>query len=167
MFKPSDSATRTNSSIKWPNHNTVNKINRFPALRDNLSRKAGSCHSFCIPIAIGRQKSTPYLSCHRDKFPAKVPGHYTVLRQVTPTPLQAGPMKYGPCEVFALFHRASLTHKTFAYNIKILVFFYIYYMNEYNENDATHKHRNKRHYGVYTIVVRKAGSDITKMKHKI
>ena len=32
-----------------------------------------------------------------------------------------------------------MTHKTFAYNIKILEFFYIYYMNEYNENDATHK----------------------------
>jgi len=37
-------------------------------------------------------KSTPYLSCHRDNFPAKVPGLVAGwLRQVTQPPFIAGP----------------------------------------------------------------------------
>jgi len=38
-------------------------------------------------------KSTPYLSCHRDKFPAKVPGPVAGwLCQVTQPPFIAGPL---------------------------------------------------------------------------
>jgi hypothetical protein len=38
-------------------------------------------------------KSTPYLSCHRDNFPAKVPGPVAgCLRQVTQPPFIAGPL---------------------------------------------------------------------------
>ena len=38
-------------------------------------------------------KSTPYLSCHRDNFPAKVPGPVAGwLRQVTQPPFIAGPL---------------------------------------------------------------------------
>ena len=38
-------------------------------------------------------KSTPYLSCHRDNLPAKVPGPVTGwLRQVTQPPFIAGPL---------------------------------------------------------------------------
>jgi hypothetical protein len=38
-------------------------------------------------------KSTPYLSCHRDHFPAKVPGPVAGwLRQVTQPPFIAGPL---------------------------------------------------------------------------
>jgi len=37
-------------------------------------------------------KSTPYLSCHRDNFPAKEPGPVAGwLRQVTQPPFIAGP----------------------------------------------------------------------------
>jgi len=39
-------------------------------------------------------KSTPYLSCHRDNFPAKVPGPVAGwLRQVTQPPFIAGPLE--------------------------------------------------------------------------
>jgi hypothetical protein len=38
-------------------------------------------------------KSTPYLSCHRDNFLAKVPGPVAGwLRQVTQPPFIAGPL---------------------------------------------------------------------------
>jgi hypothetical protein len=38
-------------------------------------------------------KSTPYLSCHRDYFSAKAPGHVAGwLRQVTQPPFIAGPL---------------------------------------------------------------------------
>jgi len=38
-------------------------------------------------------KSTPYLSCHREKFPAKAPGPVPGwLRQVTQPPFIAGPL---------------------------------------------------------------------------
>jgi hypothetical protein len=38
-------------------------------------------------------KSTPYLSCHRDNFPAKVPGPVAGwLRQLTQPPFIAGPL---------------------------------------------------------------------------
>jgi len=42
-------------------------------------------------------KSTPYLSCHRDNFPAKVPGPVAGwLRQVTQPPFIAGPLALMP-----------------------------------------------------------------------
>jgi len=37
-------------------------------------------------------KSTPYLSCHREKFPAKVPGPARCPRHVTQPPFIAGPL---------------------------------------------------------------------------
>ena len=44
-------------------------------------------------IRIWKAKSTPYLSCHRDNFPAKVPGPVAGwLRQVTQPPHIAGPL---------------------------------------------------------------------------
>jgi hypothetical protein len=45
-------------------------------------------------------KSTPYLSCHRDNFTAKVPGPVAgCLRQVTQPPFIAGPLAGILCNV--------------------------------------------------------------------
>ena len=64
--------------------------------RDNFSATYKTCtattperNKNCTRMA----KSTPYLSCHRDNFPAKVPGPVTGwLRQVTQPPFIAGPL---------------------------------------------------------------------------
>jgi hypothetical protein len=44
-----------------------------------------------------------------------------------------------------------MNRKTYDYNIYVLEFFYIYYINENNENDITQV-RNERHYGIYINV---------------
>ena len=50
---------------------------------------APACNKLCTMTA----KSTPYLSCHRDNFPAKVSGLVAGwLRQVTQPPFIAGPL---------------------------------------------------------------------------
>jgi hypothetical protein len=50
---------------------------------------APALNKICTKMA----KSTPYLSCHRDNFPAKVPGPMAGwLRQVTQPPFIAGPL---------------------------------------------------------------------------
>jgi len=67
-------------------------------------------------------KSTPYLSCHRDYFPAKAPGHVAGwLRQVTQPPFIAGPLgvktlahnKFSLIEIY-LEIKFSSTYQDFA-----------------------------------------------------
>jgi hypothetical protein len=61
----------------------------FPAVYQNCTATAPERNKICTMTA----KSTPYLSCHRDKFLAKEPGPVTGwLRQVTQPPFIAGPL---------------------------------------------------------------------------
>jgi len=61
----------------------------FRPLRNLVSRSLTNTINFVS----GWAKSTPYLSCHRDNFPAKVPGLVAGwLRQVTQPPHIAGPL---------------------------------------------------------------------------
>lgn len=60
---------------------------KFPATYKPCTAIAHSGNKPCTRTA----KSTPYLSCHRDNFPAKVPGLVAGwLRQVTQPPFIAG-----------------------------------------------------------------------------
>jgi hypothetical protein len=59
----------------------------------HLSKLYRDRASALVKFVHGRQKHVPYLSCHRDNFPAKVPGPVTGwLRQVTQPPFIAGPL---------------------------------------------------------------------------
>jgi hypothetical protein len=61
----------------------------FPATYNNCTAITPTPNKNCTWLA----KSTPYLSCHRDYFPAKVPGPLAGwLRQVTQPPFIAGPL---------------------------------------------------------------------------
>jgi hypothetical protein len=60
-----------------------------PTNYHNCTATAHACNKNCTMTA----KSTPYLSCHRDYFSAKVPGSVAGwLRQVTQPPFIAGPL---------------------------------------------------------------------------
>jgi len=60
----------------------------FPATYQTCTAIAPAPNKICTMTA----KSTPYLSCHRDNFLAKVPGPVAGwLRQVTQPPFIAGP----------------------------------------------------------------------------
>jgi hypothetical protein len=61
----------------------------FPAVYQTCTATAPARNKTCTRTA----KSTPYLSCHRDNFLAKVPGPVAGwLRQVTQPPFIAGPL---------------------------------------------------------------------------
>jgi hypothetical protein len=61
----------------------------FPAGYQTYIATAPARNKTCTWTA----KSTPYLSCHREKFPAKEPGPVAGwLRQVTQPPFIAGPL---------------------------------------------------------------------------
>jgi hypothetical protein len=61
----------------------------FPVVYQTCTAIAPALNKICTMTA----KSTPYLSCHRDYFPAKVPGQVAGwLRQVTQPPFIAGPL---------------------------------------------------------------------------
>jgi hypothetical protein len=66
----------------------------FPAVYQTCTAIAPARNKTCTcPDSYREAKSTPYLSCHRDNFPAKVPGPVTGwLRQVTQPPFIAGPL---------------------------------------------------------------------------
>jgi hypothetical protein len=60
-----------------------------PSVYKTCTATAPACNKNSTRTA----KSTPYLSCHRDNFPAKVPGPVAGwLRQVTQSPFIAGPL---------------------------------------------------------------------------
>jgi hypothetical protein len=65
-----------------------------PAVYQTCTATAPACNKTCTRADSYRQaKSTPYLSCHRDNFPAKVPGPVAGwLRQITQPPFIAGPL---------------------------------------------------------------------------
>ena len=59
-----------------------------PAVNQTCTATTPECNKTCTMTA----KSTPYLSCHRDSFPAKAPGHLAgCLRQVTGHPCRQAP----------------------------------------------------------------------------
>jgi hypothetical protein len=61
----------------------------FPAVYQTYTATVPARNKTCTWTA----KSTPYLSCHRDNFPAKAPGRVIGwLRQVTQPPFIAGPL---------------------------------------------------------------------------
>jgi hypothetical protein len=61
----------------------------FSAAYQTCTATAPAPKKICTRTA----KSTPYLSCHRDNFSAKVPGPVAGwLRQVTQPPFIAGPL---------------------------------------------------------------------------
>jgi len=61
----------------------------FPAVYQTCTAAAPARNKNCTRTA----KSTPYLSCHRDNFSAKAPGHVAGwLHQVTQPPFIAGPL---------------------------------------------------------------------------
>jgi hypothetical protein len=63
----------------------------FPAAYKACTATAPAPNKICTMTA----KSTPYLSCHRDNFPAKVTGPVAGwLRQVTQPPFIAGPLAH-------------------------------------------------------------------------
>jgi hypothetical protein len=63
----------------------------FSAIYQNCTAIAPAPNKICTMTA----KSTPSLSCHRDNFPAKVPGPVAGwLRQVTQPPFIAGPLAH-------------------------------------------------------------------------
>jgi len=62
---------------------------KYPAVYQTCTATAPARNKICTRTA----KSTPYLSCHRDNFPAKVSGPVAGwLRQVTQPPFIAGPL---------------------------------------------------------------------------
>ena len=62
---------------------------KFPATYQTCTATAPARNKICTMTA----KSTPYPACHRDNFPAKVPGPVAGwLRQVTQPPFIAGPL---------------------------------------------------------------------------
>jgi hypothetical protein len=66
---------------------------QFPATYKPCTAIAHKRNKPCTMTA----KSTPYLSCHRDNLPAKVPGLVAGwLRQVTQPPFIAGPLGFKP-----------------------------------------------------------------------
>jgi hypothetical protein len=68
-------------------------LEKDPAVYQTCTATAPALYKICTMIA----KSTPYLSYHRDNFPAKVPGEVTGwLRQVTQPPFIAGPLAFRP-----------------------------------------------------------------------
>jgi hypothetical protein len=82
-------------------------LDYFPAVYQTYTATAPARNKICTRTA----KSTPYLSCHRDNFPAKVPGPVAGwLRQVTQPPFIAGPLAVRKL----LHHVFQLTIKSFA-----------------------------------------------------
>ena len=75
-------------------------LRQCPFIKIVYPDKFPATYKPCTPIAHKRNKlctrtakSTPYLSCHRDNFPAKVPGLVAGwLCQVTQPPFIAGPL---------------------------------------------------------------------------
>jgi hypothetical protein len=64
-------------------------LEKISSVYQTCTATAPACNKICTMMA----KSTPYLSCHREKFPAKVPGPVPGwLRQVTQPPFIAGPL---------------------------------------------------------------------------
>jgi hypothetical protein len=100
-FLPSRQLVRDTTPVPFPSF-----IYRdyFPAVYKTCTATAPACNKICTPTA----KSTPYLSYHRDNFPAKVPGPVTGwLRQVTQPPFIAGPLALILSQ-FAIYEQINL-----------------------------------------------------------